>query len=156
MGHAAGAGLARQLRCLGLLAVAGVAAWAQSPPRLDIARAGAAQVRLTWTHAPDLVLEETSSLTPPVNWLLVPEPPDMTGVLATQVVSAGTGTRSFHLRETPGAFLTRIVETSPAAGETRVAVTRETILRFSRPLRPRSRCKPAPPTSASKPASTCV
>lgn len=101
---------------------------------LQIGSAATGQVQIRWTHqAPGFVLETTASLAPPAVWDAVPTTPQADGNLRTVTVEPAGDARFYRLRQ---AGLTRVVETSPAAGESGVSVTRETVLRFTGPLAP--------------------
>lgn len=123
-------GLARRgLRpCLGL----GCAAALHAQAVLELREEPEGRLALHWTdRPPGLVLESTGSLTPPVAWTPFPEAPSVNGDLRTVTTGATGETRFYRLREPA---LTRLVARSPGRGESGVAVTREAIVRFSRPL----------------------
>ncbi|MBI2928565.1 MAG: Ig-like domain-containing protein [Verrucomicrobia bacterium] len=109
---------------------------AQSPsaPRMSIRLLGNDSLRLAWTNiATGFVLEEAPALSNSALWKLVVPAPEL-GLDEYSLTIQATGReRFFRLRSAP---LTQIRETSPANGETGVAVTRETIIRFSEPLWP--------------------
>jgi RHS repeat-associated protein len=111
----------------------GLAVLAQSP-RLQVDTLPSREVRLSWpASATGFELEETPTLAPGAVWSPVgalPQTED--GELVVRIAPSSTS-RFFRLRQTSAA-LTRIAETSPAHGENGVAVTRETILRFTAPL----------------------
>ncbi len=87
------------------------------------------RLRLEWTASRQTILEASGALD--ADWQSVPEVPAVIKGVARVLVASGEQTRFFRLRQT---VLTRVSATSPLVGETGVAVTRETILRFSAPL----------------------
>jgi hypothetical protein len=52
---------------------------------------------LSWPEVPDLVLQSTSSLRPPVSWTTVPATPTFNGGIATLSLSPGSAARFFRL-----------------------------------------------------------
>ena|SRR6266545_2134250 len=91
--------------------------------------------QITWASGiTDLVLEETSALGPSALWRRVTQSPALANNQYSVTLDASGGTRFLRLRSGALEPLTTIRETSPADGETGVAVTRETIVHFSLPL----------------------
>ena len=78
-------------------------------------------------------MEFTSELGANANWFTLPNTPIPDGVNFRVALSPGEMKRFYRLRRASDE-LTTVLETSPAAGETGVAVTRETIIRLSAPL----------------------
>ncbi len=112
--------------------VAGFPCRMLAQPVLHVATASPAAIELRWTNDPSgLVLESAASLAPPVGWVPVLSAPTANGDLRTLALPVGGEAQFFRLHR-PG--LTTILESSPAAGEAGVAVTRETIFRLSAPL----------------------
>lgn len=87
---------------------------------------------IRWTNQPPgLVLETTRSLTPPVSWSPVAQAPVIDGDTRTITAPMTDETRFYRLRLPT---VNRLAGVSPKPGETGVAVTRESIVRFTRPL----------------------
>lgn len=106
-------------------------------PRLEVAHGVPPLINLTWPGADTgYTLETTAVLGPGAIWQPVPTDPVLANGRHTVVLAAAAQTRFFRLRRSGAAALTDIAETSPAQGESGVAVTRETIFRFSAPLAP--------------------
>lgn len=104
-------------------------------PKLSATQIDPQQIRLSWpSDASAFVLESATSIGAASTWIQVsaPRQTDAAGFFVT--VSPAGGNRFFRLRESQGNQLTRIVESSPAAGENGVSVTRETVVRLSGPL----------------------
>ncbi|HEV8544224.1 MAG TPA: Ig-like domain-containing protein, partial [Verrucomicrobiae bacterium] len=105
-----------------------------SSPALSILKSGN-QVELLWpASATGFVLERSATLTNP-QWVSVPGVPDTPGQSGNQFsvqISLSQSAQFFRLRQ--GIFLNGIASASPMPEETGVAVTRETILRFSEAL----------------------
>ncbi|HAB17707.1 MAG TPA: hypothetical protein DCE44_14790, partial [Verrucomicrobiales bacterium] len=92
------------------------------------------QVQLTWSaEAVDFALEQADDLDSSGRWTAVPETPANADGVFSVTLQPSAHTRFFRLRGT-APVVTTITQTSPAAGEPGVAVTRETIFRFSAPL----------------------
>ncbi len=103
-------------------------------PQLKVPIVSAGEIRLSWPFASsDFVLEETTVLSATALWTPVPKPPKVEGGKRVVRIAAGRLSQFYRLRQGK-APLTTIKETSPASGKGDVAVTRETILRFSSPL----------------------
>ena len=121
-------------RCLFGLAVVAVTPTINAQPKLAVTPLSATSVQLSWPGAESgFQLEASSELGAAANWQIVASAAVLdSGHYSVTVQPAGT-TRFFRLRSTGGS-LTSILETSPASGESGVAVTRETILRFNGPL----------------------
>ena len=101
-------------------------------PAVSIELAPDESVRLVWgAAAGPFVPEWTDTLRGPITWSLVADNPVLTGNELTLTVKATANARFFRLRSAP---LVTLSETSPAHGESEVAVTRETVFRFSAPL----------------------
>jgi hypothetical protein len=95
------------------------------------------KVRVAWTNtATGFVLEQADFLGPATLWTPIAQAPDVADNQFGISLSASAPRRFFRLRTSGdgGLPLTTVAETSPARGETGVAVTRETVLRFSQPL----------------------
>ncbi|MCI0539529.1 MAG: Ig-like domain-containing protein [Verrucomicrobiales bacterium] len=123
----------------GGLAITGLAfsllAQVSAPPRLSSALAGTGNIELSWISASgDFVLERTSSLRPPVSWQALPQTPVRQGDRFSLTLVPAEGVQFYRLRQGASGGGTHVAETSPGDGESGVAVTRETILRFSAPL----------------------
>lgn len=106
-----------------------------SVARLNAVRLAGQQIRLSWpAEATGFILEEASAVGKSPVWTPVASAPlaDPSGFHV--VISAGSGIRFFRLRQAQADQLTRIAESSPAAGEGSVSVTRETIIRLTAPL----------------------
>ncbi len=92
------------------------------------------QVRVAWPAAlNNVVLEFSSDLRASPVWVPLVGSPSLEGAEHVVLVSPSGTTRFFRLRQTAAPVLTAFTS-SPVPGETGVAVTRETILRFSTPL----------------------
>lgn len=103
-------------------------------PALSLRPVSSDRVELSWpADAAGFALEQAESLTVTTPWSAVSVAPSTAEGRAVVTLTPGSQTRYFRLTGNPPT-VTRIVETSPAAGETGVSVTRETILRFSGPL----------------------
>lgn len=103
--------------------------------RLNAVRLAGQQIRLSWpAEATGFILEEASAVGKSPVWTPVAAAPlaDPSGF--NVIVSAGSGIRFFRLRQAQADQLIRIAESSPAAGEGSVSVTRETIIRLTAPL----------------------
>ncbi len=122
------------IRLGGLLASLLAAQGAGSSPKLAVERSDSTTLRLSWPRGSDnLVLEESERVGPGAPWhpsLLSPVLHDTSVVVTVQA----TGQERYFRLRSQNAALTKITETSPAQGDDAVAVTRETILRFSGPL----------------------
>ncbi len=91
-------------------------------------------VRVEWPSAAGgFQLERTDDLGAVTSWTPILAVPVLIGSKFTVDVPAENSRRFFRLRQTAPP-VTHIVESSPANGESGVAVTRETVLRFSGPL----------------------
>ena len=89
-------------------------------------------LELRWRAADGaFLLEESPTIAAGANWSVVVAPPKEVGPEFVAAVPVRATSRFFRLRDAP---LTTVQETSPANGETGVAVTRETVLRLSSPL----------------------
>ena len=118
------------------LAWIGSAAQAQlnnSPaPVLSVRAFDNQSVRLAWPQtATNYLLEATDQLGSQLFWQPVTQPPVPSGEEFSVTFDAGGVARFFRLLQVS---LTTITENSPADGETGVAVTRETVFRFTQPL----------------------
>lgn len=108
---------------------------AQSP-RLSIQAVNNQQVRISWpSTSSGFELESANPLGRPPVWSKLTQTPLEQGASLVVTADASRGERYFRLRAASPA-LTTIIETSPANGETGVAVSRETMVRFSAPLSP--------------------
>ncbi|HSH14618.1 MAG TPA: Ig-like domain-containing protein, partial [Verrucomicrobiae bacterium] len=105
---------------------------AAEPPPISINRAPGGQLQLTWPEAAGtVILEASPALGPNADWNPVTAAPVPNGVLQVVTLDPVGEARFLRLRSDS---LTGIASASPAPGESGVAVTRETILRFDRPL----------------------
>ncbi|MGE3308813.1 MAG: Ig-like domain-containing protein, partial [Limisphaerales bacterium] len=92
--------------------------------------------RVSWPASADGVsLEESPALGPDARWTAVGVPVETVGNSRQVVLSAGGQTRFYRLVRIPSGPA-RLVETSPADGETDVSVHRETVFRFDESLAP--------------------
>ena len=108
-----------------------------SPPRLSFRLSATQQIVISWPEAAgSFVLEEAVALGRPTLWKAAASPPQRAGGEFSVTVNAAEAVRFFRLSGAgaPAVEFTRLAESSPSHGETGVAVTRETILRFSGPL----------------------
>ncbi|MBL9129358.1 MAG: Ig-like domain-containing protein, partial [Verrucomicrobiales bacterium] len=114
------------------LALLFASTWAPAAPSLSIETTLGRGIRLSWNQAEGAFAPEwTDSLRSPTTWNPIDGFQLLPGGGLSMEMPAATGTRFFRLRSAP---LTTIKESSPAHGESGVAVTRETVLRFSQPL----------------------
>lgn len=116
-----------------------VAAWAARAalPALEVVRRSGGLVELSWPVAAGARLESADALGTGGVWAAAPEAGSATERAGRMVVVVGPSStaRFFRLRgDVVG--LTTVSATSPAVGETGVAVTRETVFRLSGPLAP--------------------
>lgn len=103
-------------------------------PRLESQRSANGQVIVSWSEtAIPAILEQTSALGPAASWSPVSETSTLQNGVRSVAVTPNAGPRFFRLRSSAPA-VTRILDTSPTDGSTRVAVTRETVFRFETPL----------------------
>lgn len=119
--------LRRILALLGILTVSHAAA-------PEIRQVSRDEVRIAWPVVPPAVLEERRILETGVGWEPVATAPVTEAGFNVLRLEPSGSERFFRLREIPARIATGLEETSPAAGESGVAVTRETIVRFSRAL----------------------
>lgn len=107
-------------------------------PKLEVSREADGRLRLRSVTGSNFNLEETGSLTPPVQWRAAAATPDPSTTPPTFLVEPAAQTRFFRALAGPALpvtpVLTQIESTSPTAGETGVSVKRETIFRFTAPL----------------------
>lgn len=102
--------------------------------RLTVATLPDREVRISWPDsATDFLLESTSMLGPSADWTPVGSEPVRENGEFGVVIFPG-GVRRFYRLRSVEAMVTQIVETSPAAGDTDVAITREVVVRLSGPL----------------------
>src|SRR5262245_39755414 len=113
-----------------LLGLASLPVIGQPSPRLQIQIESSGLVRISFPSGGAYQLEETTSL-PSNRWTPVSKVPNPAGNNLEVRLPVDTQTRFFRLAAAP---LAGIALTSPADGEQDVAVTRETIVRFSAPL----------------------
>lgn len=105
---------------------------ARAPLRLGISVAGDGQASVSWPDdGSKAVLERSERLGPRAEWQPVSQVPHLQNGQFSVPLTAAPETAFFRLR-TPN--LVTVAESSPMNGETGVAVTRETIIRFSAPL----------------------
>ena len=108
---------------------------AAEPPRLVLESLSDHRVRLIWTNVGErFEFQETGNLNQPVRWLPSSQAITLDRSIFSTVLSFEGATRFFRLQDV-GTLLTTFT-TSPANGETGIAVTRETILTFNQPLAP--------------------
>lgn len=104
----------------------------RAQPSIEVQILGSQTLRLSWpANALDFQLERTASLSGTPVWETLLQIPRQTGNEFSLTVNVTGEQQFFRLRQTPLAF---IRESSPVNGEQGVAVTRETIVRFSSPL----------------------
>ncbi len=104
-------------------------------PRLAGTRLPDQQIRVGWpSDTKDFILESSAALDKGAAWATVSGAVQVDGSGFFVVLAPGSTSRFFRLRQTQGTPLASLEETSPAQGESGVAVTRETILRFTAPL----------------------
>jgi hypothetical protein len=104
-------------------------------PILRAERAPNHNIHVTWDgNLSGYQLEEASSIAPGAAWMPAGGTPNVEGGEVGLTLPIGDSTHFFRLH-LAGAAL-QIADTSPADGESGVAVTRETIFRFSEPLAP--------------------
>lgn len=113
----------------------GLAAAGQGLPSLQVTSRTGGEVELSWATTPDARLESSLMLGSAASWSVAPEPTTLNGGRTVVRVAPSAAARFFRLRSM-AARLTTLSETSPSAGETGVAVTRETVFRLSGPLAP--------------------
>lgn len=123
----------RVLPCLiGLLGVLAEDGHSGNAPTLIIEWRSNRMVHLAWANGSDpFVLEQSSFVGDFSPWQLVTQTPTIAENQSVVTLTAVESSRFFRLR-TPD--LTRILQSSPANGESGVSVTRETIFRFNYPL----------------------
>src|SRR5262245_24919663 len=108
----------------------------QAQPRLSAVRVSDTAVALSWDDpAGGFRLETASGLSPGTQWEPVAQSPVIQGTTRNLSVDLIGQARFFRLSGA-GTLPTTIVESSPSENESGVAVTRETILRFSSSLAP--------------------
>ena len=118
------------LASLWLSALPGFAA----APSLSIQQLPNSQLQITWPGgAAGFSLEQADKLTAPVVWQSVTAAVANSGGIFSVTIPSATQTRFYRLHQT-ATLPTTILETSPANGESGVAVTRETIFRFDASL----------------------
>lgn len=104
-------------------------------PRLSVDMEDAATIRLSWEDpAGGFALESSPALGAAANWLRSGGAPTVQGASRRVSVAVSGQTPYFRLIGTGADAPLTIVESSPAPGEGGVAVTRETVFRFSGPL----------------------
>ncbi len=114
-----------------LLGVAILTAVGQTSPQLSVQKTSSQSLRIAWTNAASgFALEQSSSLDP-ASWEGVPVPPAAQNGEFTVLFNPAASQQFFRLHSLG---FTRIADSSPLDGETGVAVTRETIVRFTAPL----------------------
>jgi hypothetical protein len=105
-------------------------------PRVEIRQPSPQTLELSWIHSGvTLVVERASALTVPIRWEPLALPAVVQGNRVSVTVGVDAGPQFYRLRQGAGNAAT-VTETSPASGESGVAVTRESIFRFSGPLAP--------------------
>src|SRR4029453_3616967 len=108
----------------------------QAQPRLSAVRVNDTAVALSWDDpAGEFHLESVTGLNGGIRWEPVAQSPVIQGTTRNLSVDLTDQARFFRLSGA-GTVLTTIVETSPREKESGVAVTRETVLRFSSSLAP--------------------
>jgi hypothetical protein len=102
-------------------------------PALGIHALDRQNIQISWPgNATGFVLEQTTAVGLGSTWQPVNLPPVAQNERLSLALPITSNARQFFRLRQPG--LTTITETSPADGETDVAVTRETIVHFSGPL----------------------
>ncbi|MBX3747102.1 MAG: Ig-like domain-containing protein [Verrucomicrobiae bacterium] len=106
-----------------------------SPPIVALREApGSDRIELRWRDADGIwAVEQAAQLNPPVAWVPASGTVQVDGADRVLAVVATELARFYRLGLT-GTQLTQLVESSPLAGESGVAPTRPTILRFNAPL----------------------
>ena len=105
-------------------------------PQLKVTILSAQEIRLSWpSDFSNYLLESAPGLKGATVWTRVSATPKVEGSEWVVRVTAGNAIQFYRLRQAL-VQLTTLSETSPAAGEGNMAVTRETILRLSAPLAP--------------------
>ncbi|MBL9126706.1 MAG: Ig-like domain-containing protein, partial [Verrucomicrobiales bacterium] len=128
---------AAALRLLSTLAYPMAMGIALAQPKLEVATSNPSSVVLSWPSTDSsFALEATAKLGAGASWQPITDSPTVSNGRFTVSLAAGDRTRFFRLRDTAGAALASVSETSPAPGESGVAVTRETIFRLSGSLAP--------------------
>lgn len=136
--HCPRSGVARFPFLLGLiLMLAAVWSVRAALPGLQVATRPGGSVELSWPTTPGARLESADAVGTGIAWVHAPESASEIGGRTVVVVGPSANARFFRLRGDAGG-LTTVSGTSPAAGETGVAVTRETVFRLSGPLAPDS------------------
>ena len=108
----------------------------RSQPNLQITKQSGQQVRVAWPQSANgFILEVTPALGPNANWTTVSTSPIPQGAEFMVTIPASDTQRFYRLRQIIQE-LTTLLDTSPEQGEAGVAVTRETVLRFTAPLAP--------------------
>lgn len=103
-------------------------------PMLEIEPAGEGRFRVAWPLAETgWSLEETGDLRTGLSWEAVTTPVETSATEQYVTISAADQQRLFRLRQGSTPLLT-VAATTPAAGETGVSITRETVLHLSAPL----------------------
>lgn len=103
-------------------------------PNVQISQLPTQQVRISWSQAANgFLLEVTPNIGPNAVWTTVDATPVPEGVNFTVTIPPGDNRRFYRLRQALQG-LTALLDTSPEQAETGVAVTRETVVRFSGPL----------------------
>jgi len=118
-----------------LLACWGGMEAAAQAPRLTARAAAAGRIEIRWpAEAANFQLEAAGALVPAPNWQPVTQATVTQGAERVVTLEASQVERYFRLGPAASVEYTRISESSPADGEIGVAVTRETVVHFSRPL----------------------
>jgi hypothetical protein len=125
-----------RLVSLGLLVAAGTGVTAQ--PVLEVEPLPDLEVSLSWLNNVASVLETSTRLGPGADWQPVDRAATVVDGRASLIFFPDDQQRFFRLRQSsaPAVSLATVRETSPAQGESGVAVARETIFRLSAPLAP--------------------
>ncbi|MSU62119.1 MAG: hypothetical protein EXS31_06945 [Pedosphaera sp.] len=121
---------------ISLLALACIRVTAQVSPNISATRSGDQRFELSWpATATDFLLEQTDSLSGAAIWSGTTASPRIeSGFFRVALDPVGVN-RFYRLRFAPsGPQPATLLTASPANGESGVAVTRETILRFTAPL----------------------
>ena len=106
---------------------------AQAQPMISVTEQPDSSIELSWLPGETAWrLESTATLTPPRTWTSVAAAPAVDGQRWSVRLDPSSQTRFFRL--TRVGVTTTVESTSPAAGESGVAVTRETIFRLTGPL----------------------
>ncbi len=107
----------------------------QAQPALQMERMPDGRLRLHWPQdASGFALEAATALSAGADFEAAAETPELIGGEWTVTLGGAPVTRFFRLRQLTAPRAVRVVSSSPQDGESGVAVTRETVIRFDGPL----------------------